>query len=153
MFESGERHAYPRRLHHETPSWCRGGAVFHIRLRVAPDNLLLLTQPDIAKELLTAAQFYHEKQRWWCFLFLLMPDHVHALLAFPRDRIMSRIVGDWKHYTAQKPGVRWQANYFDHRIRHHSELAAKYAYICRNPVVKELCPDDSVWPWVWRPTA
>jgi REP element-mobilizing transposase RayT len=129
----------------------RHGAVFHIRLRVAPDNPVTLTHPETARQLLAAARHYHEKLRWSCTLFLLMPDHIHALLEFPADASMSRVVSDWKRYTAQKPGVRWQVNYFDHRIRQHAELADKYAYILCNPAVKGLCSEDSPWPWLWRP--
>ena len=79
---------------------------------------------------------------------MLMPDHIHALLAFPRDVSMSRTVGYWKRFSARKLGVTWQENYFDHRIRGGSELYDKAQYIHMNPAVKGLCdaPDD--WPWV-----
>jgi REP element-mobilizing transposase RayT len=127
------------------------GAVFHIRLRTARDNTLALTERDTAQALLVSARYYHDKQRWWCILFLLMPDHIHALLSFPRDRSMSRVIGDWKRYTAGMPGVSWQANYFDHRIRHPAELTETYAYILRNSVMKHLCGEESDWQCVWKP--
>jgi len=79
-----------------------------------------------------------------------MPDHAHALLSFPIEAQMSRAIGDWKRYTARRPGIKWQTNYFDHRIRDGHGLAEQYAYILRNPVVKELCADEAAWPWVWK---
>jgi len=82
-----------------------------------------------------------------------MPDHVHARLAFPHDERMSRTVGEWKHYVGKVADTRWQANYFDHRIRNESGLAEKYAYILRNPVVKGLCNREVDWPWAWTPSA
>jgi putative transposase len=153
MAESSEAGDYPQRLHHAVPSWVKAGACFHIRLRVPPDQLVArpLTHPEIAPGLLAAARFYHERQRWHCRLFLVMPDHIHALLAFPMESHLSRVIGEWKHYAARQWGIRWQTNYFDHRIRDAAGLAQKYAYILRNPVVKELCQKEDDWPWVWQP--
>ena len=141
MAESGEEKAYPERLHHAVPAWVESGACFHIRLRAAPGHCASrpLAAPEIAHGLLGAARFYHERQRWHCRLFLLMPDHIHALLAFPMESRMSRVVGEWKHYASRQWNIGWQENFFDHRIRNAHELAEKYAYIRRNPVVKGLC--------------
>ena len=63
---------------------------------------------------------------------------------------MSRILGEWKRYTAQNPGIQWQANYFDHRIRSDPSLAEKHAYILNNPVVRGLCVRQGDWPWSWQ---
>ena len=153
MAESGEQHAYPRRLHHAVPTWVDGGAYFHIRIRVAQNNPRPLVYPEVAMTLLTAVQNYHERGRWQAALFLVMPDHTHALLAFPYDRSMSRITGEWKHYLERTARIKWQGNFFDHRIRNHSELLEKYFYILKNPVVKGLCSHESEWPWVWTPPA
>jgi hypothetical protein len=96
MADSGEAKDYPRRLHHAVPSWVDTGACFHIRLRIAHDkpDSHSLTEPRIAHGLLAAARFYHERQRWHCRLFLLMPDHIHALLIFPAESHMSGVIGE-----------------------------------------------------------
>ena len=153
MTESGELEAYPQRLHHAVPPWAKVGSYFHIRLRVASENSLPLTQPGHAQMLLDSVKNYHERRRWHCLLFLLMPDHAHALLAFPREAYMSRVIGEWKHYAARQMKVRWQANFFDHRIRDGHNLEEKHAYILRNPVVRGLCSREADWPWVWTPPA
>jgi putative transposase len=151
MAESGERKAFPQRLHHAVPAWVGTGAYFHIRLRAAQGNLRSLIDPEIGCSLLNSARRYHEAGRWHCMIFLLMPDHAHALVAFPLESRFSRVVGEWKHYTALNPGIRWQANFFDHRIRNPAGLAQKYDYILRNPVVKGLCVSAHDWPWKWQP--
>lgn len=51
-----------------------------------------------------------------------MPDHIHALVAFPSDKSMSTVVGSWKRYTTRFLHVKWQVNFFDHRIRNGNEL-------------------------------
>jgi REP element-mobilizing transposase RayT len=141
---------YPSRLFHKTPSWVEDGAVFHIRIRCAAENEVVLIQPDIPEALLSSAGFYTEKERWFAHLFLLMPDHIHALISFPEDQVMSRTVADWKRYQNKLHGICWQDNFFDHRIRNTAEYLEKAAYIRNNPVVKGLCADPESWPWVYE---
>ena len=138
------------RFFHEVPEWVRDGAIFHVRVRCAPGGKPL-TEPDTARALLASARLYHERQRWCAHLFLLMPDYWHALLSFPSEASMSRIIGDWKKYHARYTGVVWQEGYFDHRLRAHLEQhEAKADYIRRNPVVAGLCARAEDWPWVWQ---
>ena len=138
------------RLFHRVPEWVRDDAVFHIRVRCAP-GCKALTEPGTASALLAAARLYHERQRWCAHLFLLMPDHWHALLRFPSAAPMSRVIGDWKKYHTRHTGLVWQEGYFDHRLRGHlAELDAKAAYIRRNPVAAGLCAREEDWPWQWQ---
>jgi REP element-mobilizing transposase RayT len=117
MSDAEIERVYPQRLHHETPGWVKSGACFHIRLRAALEQRTPLTEPKLADELLLTVQNYHERLLWHCSLMLLMPDHIHALLAFPADAAMNKTVGAWKRYATRALGVKWQANFFDHRIR------------------------------------
>ena len=77
-----------------------------------------------------------------------MPDHLHALLAFPQTDDKARVVGDWKQYTARHLGVVWQRNFIDHRIRDVAQGRAKAEYIRHNPVRKGLIADSTSWPYV-----
>lgn len=140
---------YPKRLHHRTPDWVRTGTLFHVRIRVAAEQSPLLTEPALAAALLAAAHRYHDLGRWWCELFLLMPDHLHAMLAFPGEPGMAIVLRDWKRGTARFQDVQWQENFFDHRIRHSREKMTTWAYIHRNPVAKGLCREDDHWPYWW----
>ena len=137
------------KLHHEVPSWVDPGAVFHIRIRCESENPAPLTIPSLAAVLLDSVRFYETRQLWHVTIFLLMPDHLHALLSFPRDKNMGRIVGDWKRFHAVKSGVKWQKNYFDHRLRDEHQAEYKYQYILNNPVAKGFCSTPEEWPWKW----
>ena len=139
--------SFGRRLHHEVPSWVPGGSRFHIRIRVAPGYRRPLTEPEIGTKLLESAGYYHEKQRWHATIFLLMPDHLHAILSFPAQESMSRVLGEWKRYQAKELGIIWQENFLDHRLRNSTEADLKYDYIRNNPVVKNLCKGPDDWPW------
>ena len=140
---------FGERLHHEVPPWVDPGAIFHIRIRCDKENAVTLTDSRLAKALLESVRFYQARQVWHSTVFLLMPDHLHALLSFPRDKSMSRIIGEWKHFHAVKNGVQWQENYFDHRLRDAQQVEYKFQYILNNPVAKGLCATPEEWPWKW----
>lgn len=137
-----------RRLHHATPAWVRSDATFHIRIRSLASNLCPLSAPSLPATLLESAKFYHDKDLWFCRLFLLMPDHLHALLCFPPASDMRVVVGRWKAWQTRQHHIAWQDNFFDHRIRNTRELQLKADYIRQNPVVKGLCQKADDWPWV-----
>jgi len=92
--------------------------------------------------------FYRDRHLWWPRSWLLMPDHIHGLVSFPADKAMRLVVGKWKEYHARQSGVRWQENFFDHRIRNEQELSEKFNYILNNPIAKGLCADSGSWSWV-----
>jgi len=140
---------YTSRLHHRTPGWVENGAMFHVRIRAAATQSTPLTELRLAGLLIDAARQYHASGCWWCELLLLMPDHLHALLVFPRETSISAVVRNWKRGMARLHGVAWQSNYFDHRIRHEKERDKTWRYIRRNPVAKGLCASEADWPYWW----
>jgi REP element-mobilizing transposase RayT len=142
---------FPRRLHHGVPGWVKAGSCFHIRLRVAPENRSNLCDQDFSQPLIEAVAQYHLRQRWFCRLFVLMPDHAHAMLSFANNIRMAGVVSDWKRFTSRQFGIRWQSNFFDHRIRNEAEEDKTYTYIRENPVVKKFCQSPDDWPWIWEP--
>jgi REP element-mobilizing transposase RayT len=137
------------RLHHDTPGWVKSRVLYHVRIRVSAAQGTILTEPTLSRELLASVQRYHTSGHWWCVLLLLMPDHVHALLAFSREPGMSVVIRNWKRGTARFQGVSWQDNYFDHRLRSLAEEQKTWLYIRRNPVVKGLCASEEDWSHWW----
>ena len=142
---------FPSKLYHDVPAWVGPDALFHIRIALdRTKEQELLTTPTLAKALMESAEFYHRRQRWYITVFMFMPDHIHALLSFDRDKSMSRVIGDWKHFNSHKHGVVWQTGYFDHRLRDDErgeQLAAKINYIRQNPVAAGLCTTADDWLW------
>jgi len=80
-----------------------------------------------------------------------MPDHLHAIIAFPREPGLKTVISNWKKFVATKHGVKWQRDFFDHRLRNDQELQEKTSYILMNPVRKGLCERAEDWMWVYRP--
>ena len=141
------------RLHHGIPSWVPGGATFHLRIRCQFDQLPRrpLTSSPLGRALLDSARYYHQQHRWHCYIFLLMPSHLHMLVMFSGDEGMSRVVHDWKRWHTRQHAVSWQDGFFDHRIRGDREFVLKVQYVRQNPVVKGLCAKAEDWPWFCEP--
>jgi len=137
---------YPQRLHHRKPDWVSNHSIYHIRIRCERDGAKLLTDAQTSREILSSVAEYEEQGKWSCHLFLLMPDHLHALLGFGHDRGMSEVIRNWKRARKKFQNVLWQDNYFDHRIRSAASYSETFAYIERNPVALGLCKFPEEWP-------
>ncbi|MEY3773267.1 MAG: hypothetical protein RLZZ129_47 [Verrucomicrobiota bacterium] len=106
-----------------------------------------LCLPDVAETQFAAARHYHESQDWFLRLMLLMPDHLHALIAPAPDLKLHELVGNWKRYVTGQAGIGWQKNFFDHRLRSDESWEEKAAYIRANPVRAGLMRENETWPY------
>jgi putative transposase len=93
-------------------------------------------------------QFYHLRSDWYVPIFLLMPDHFHALIAPAPDKDFSKLIGDWKRFVTSRHKIRWQKNFFDHRLRSDESWEEKAEYIRMNPVRAGLMTEGEAWPYV-----
>jgi REP element-mobilizing transposase RayT len=150
---SAHEQILPRRrlLPHETPPWVHSGSLFFVTICCDPRHANQLCNPETAALVLGSAKHCHFKGDWFVRTFLLMPDHLHALLAFPPGRDMKKVVPAWKKYLARLYGIRWQRGFFDHRIRNIEAWDAKARYIRLNPVRAGLIADPRNWPYKWEP--
>jgi REP element-mobilizing transposase RayT len=90
---------FSKRLYHRVPHWVEPGTLFHIRIRIECEkHQKALTDSALGQTILDSAKFYEAKMRWHITLFLLMPDHLHALLSFARGQSMSEVIRGWKRF-------------------------------------------------------
>jgi len=101
--------------------------------------------------LFQAARYYQDRHEWYPHLLLLMPDHVHLLASFGPEAGMERVIERWKRYAARNARIRWQRDFFDHRLRSDESFDEKAAYILRNPVRAGLANEPGNWPYIYRP--
>jgi putative transposase len=73
--------------------------------------------------------------------WVVMPDHVHAILVFEECRqALGEVVGRFKSITAREtrglrgPARLWQRGYYDHVIRDEEDLGRVREYIATNPI-------------------
>lgn len=143
----------PRGGVHMPPSWVESAATYFITINCKKRGLPQLTEGDVPRSLFEAVSHYHQELKWWPEIVLLMPDHLHALVAFSwKDgRGMNGTIQDWKRYTSRTFGIEWQRDWHDHRIRNQGDHADKWSYIANNPVRAGLVADHAEWPHVWFP--
>ncbi len=103
----------------------------------------------VAPQILEAIRFYHDHQKWWVHLAVIMPDHVHLLVCFPHHEKLTPTVQNWKRWTARHHNIEWQRDFFDHRLRREESVQEKAEYILQNPVRADLVEDWQQWPHVW----
>lgn len=138
-----------RTLHHIALPWVKDGSLYFVTICTELRGQNQLCRPDPELKLLEPAVRYHDAQRWWLKIFLLMPDHLHAMIAVPGMRSLSTVIQVWKAYQTKHLAVRWQSGFFDHRLRSDESEDAKTDYIRLNPVRAGLIGRADDWPYFW----
>ena len=121
-----------------------------------------LRQPAIA-DLVASALHFHERVRFDLLAWVVMPNHVHAVVRPRPGWTLSKMLQSWKGYTAHKANRLlsrtgyefWQRESFDHLIRNDDHLHRCCHYTTANPVNAGLCtrPEDCKWNSLYRPHA
>src|SRR5207302_726122 len=124
----------------------RFGATYFVTICCDPQGRNQLCHKQVAEQIFRTAKLYDDRSRWYLELMLLMPDHLHALIAMDGEASLSSTIANFKRATSKFAGVRWQRNFFDHRLRHDESSTEKDAYIRYNPVRAGLVPSKSHWP-------
>ena len=136
-------------LPHTTPLWIPEGSTFFITINCTPRGHNQLANPAMASMVEESLLDRIERGYWWPRLTLLMPDHLHTLMVFSPGQEMVKVISDWKRYLARHARLRWQRDFFDHRIRNEASLQEKWHYIWQNPVRAGLVTTADQWPYVW----
>src|SRR5262245_28511437 len=99
----------------------------------------VLRRPELAKIVAESLRHF-DRDRYLLTDFVVMPNHVHVLVAFPDAEQVLKQCDSWKHYTAFKinaalgrRGRFWQVDGFDHLVRSPEQLEYLRAYIADNP--------------------
>ena len=138
------------KLPHEVPHWVDSGREIYfitVNCRIRGKNQLC--SPETSDALIKSAIHQHRNRKWFLHHFLLMPDHLHALLSFPLSQNqIQRTMSSWKSWTAKQCGIQWQRDFFEHRLRGTEAIAEKSLYIRNNPVRAGLADSVELWPWL-----
>ena len=137
-----------KNLPHGIPSWVHQGARHFITFNVANREENPLVAPGIAHALLRGIEDYEAQHRWFVWLAVVMPDHLHLIVTFNLEYGLANTVRAWKRYHAHTLGIDWQRDFFEHRLRDDDAFLEKCAYIRMNPVRKGLCATPEEWPYI-----
>ena len=138
-------HYYRRRL----PHWRADDAIYSWRLAKAQHDL-----EPAERDLVASALAHFEGRRYRLTAFVVMNDHVHALVSMMEPYRLEDVVHSWKSFTANRMqrdhGRRahvWQDEYFDRVVRDEKELMQKFDYIQHNPWTR--WPKLEAYNWAW----
>jgi len=125
----------------------------------------LLDHDSPKRIVLGVLNFVLQKHSAQCAGFVLMPDHVHALIWFSETNQLSRFMHEWKRQSSLKirqwyrrqavnysanfeEGDKfWQPKYYAFSIYERHKLIEKLQYIHLNPVRAGLVDAAVDWPW------
>ena len=119
-----------------------------------------LAQPEIA-DLVAGALEFHAGQRFDLHAWVVMPNHVHAVLRARPDWTLSEILKSWTGFSAREANrvlkrtgtAFWQVESYDHLFRDDEDLHRCCHYTTMNPVNAGLCRQPENWKWssTYRP--
>jgi type I restriction enzyme R subunit len=108
----------------------------------------LLKRPELGG-IVAEALLHFDGQRYRMGDFVVMPNHVHALVALPTAEALKAQCDSWLHYTAfrinqtlAEKGRFWQKECFDHLVRSPKQYEYLRRYIADNPQKANLKPGE-----------
>ena len=112
-----------------------------------------LRDPRLAR-LVEDALLHFDHQRYRLCAWVVMPNHVHALLETWSSYPLPEVIHSWKSFTAnqanrllRRSGQLWQAEYFDRYMRDARHFRTAFNYIHHNPVKAGLVLVAEDWPF------
>jgi putative transposase len=107
------------------------------------DHRRRIFQRTVIADLFIATLFrYRDGGRFLLHGFVVMPDHVHAILTPAADHTIERcaqlIKGGFSFAVREaQTGEIWQEGYYAHRIMDEDDLCNQLLYIVNNPIRKK----------------
>jgi REP element-mobilizing transposase RayT len=99
----------------------------------------LLVRHDLSR-IVADSLLYFDGVRYELTDFVVMPNHVHLLVAFHEEEMLLRQCRSWKRFTGRQiqatlgtRGQFWQVDQFDHLVRREEEFLRYRHYIAENP--------------------
>jgi len=111
--------------------------------------------PENCKAILGSFQHYLVEREVECLAYVLMPDHLHALLVQRGEGdVIPKLIQDFKKYASRQLRPRrypdaplWRIRYDDVPVPGTNAAATKVKYIHANPVRKGLSENEQDFAW------
>ena len=99
----------------------------------------VLARPELS-QIVADSLLHFDGDRYELTDFVVMPNHVHLIAAFPSEELLFKQCESWKRFTAReiqkrlaRQGEFWQVDQFDHLVRSEEDFAKYRKYIAENP--------------------
>ncbi len=134
-------------LPHEIPPWVPEGARYFITIVTKDRQTNPFSNPGIADSVLNSIRSYDESGKWYIWLAVVMPDHIHLIANFPSTPGLLKTVQMWKGFLVKRLGLKFQDGFFEHRLRNEDEFLEKMNYVRNNPVTRQLVQKCEEYPY------
>ena len=113
----------------------------------------VLNHPEVHHAFRVFCRRAHEQHDVAVGRYVLMPDHAHLFVSYPRTGItlsqwmqaLKSVLGkELLRLGTQKP--HWQEGFFDHVLRSAESYSEKWDHVRMNPVRAGLCKQPEDWP-------
>jgi REP element-mobilizing transposase RayT len=143
--DTGDFQVFKNRL----PQWRLAGYAYSVTWRLHPSQAKLA---EAERGIVAEALKYHHGQRYRLYAYVVMDDHVHALVQPLSEYKLSTILHTWKSFTAHRlqresarQGGIWQKDTHTRIVRGEEELHATARYVLDNP--RRRWPGLADYPW------
>jgi REP element-mobilizing transposase RayT len=148
MLIKEKRHRLPKEFYKREIS-----VAFTLCIRNDATSGFSLSEPEIVNcftEILAPAI---KKESCIVPVYCFMPDHQHLIITGTwGDSDIWKVIVSYKQKTGfwmstNKPGMKWQKDFYDHIIRINKDVATQVRYILDNPVRKGLVSSWEEYPF------
>jgi REP element-mobilizing transposase RayT len=109
-----------------------------------------LTTNSAGQAIVAEIQRMEAEAIWFMRCGVIMPDHIHLLFQLGEKLPLGKAIARFKSKSGtplKACELRWQAGYFEHRLRPKEDPLPLFLYIYLNPYKAGLLPKDARWPW------
>jgi len=78
-----------------------------------------------------------------------MPDHLHLVVTPYLGYDITGLITSWKRFLTRSYQLKFQRNFFEHRIRNSENFNEYCQYVRFNPVRAGLAIRPEDWTWVY----
>lgn len=111
-------------------------------------------------DLTKAREKLESDDAWRVRTWVVMPDHMHALIQLGEAASLSNCIRLFKGRLSsalRRDGVAWQDGYYEHQMRSYEDRLPVFLYIFLNPYRAQLLSPLEKWPgyycapedWAW----
>ena len=131
------------------------GRVYFITKCIERSTGISLILEPFASRICDTILYRKRSTIWHLLSFVIMPDHLHLLIALGEGKCLSKTIGSFSQFTSSeinrlmgRQGRFWQPGFYEHSVcKSVEKCPALTEYIHHNPVRKGLCDSAEQWSW------
>lgn len=106
------------------------------------------------KVIVDSLKWMHTRGRARCYGYVIMPDHLHAIIQLGDEMSLSDTMRNFSSFTSLminrlngRSGRFWQAGYYDRALATNASYDRQLSYLAENPVRKGYVGVPQAWPY------